>query len=426
MHSRFPGHMPAEFPAKETAKTLALAGVFALAAGSSAALAQSFPVTPQQRQVAHATAARGVPVSELVPNAPSEYVVKRGDTLWGISGKFLKTPWRWPELWGMNLQQIRNPHLIYPGQILWLEIVDGRARLRLGRRISGSETVQLQPRVRVDSLSDQPIAAVPLNLIEPFLSEPLIADEATLENAHWIVSSKDGRNLLGIGDRVYARSADGHALRYQEDNEDGNLYRIFRNAAPIKDPATHEVLGYEGKFVGRARLVRSETVSTASDGGKAGVPEAAALDVFYAKEEIRTGDRLLPEPVRELVSHAPHAPEVPVNGLVASVYGDAVSYVGQNQIVAINLGTRDGITHGTVLALISTGRRVADKTNDRRGDMVKLPDERNGLLYIFRSFERLSYGLVIEIKDPVKVGDRVESPGALREAAVPSQPASAP
>ena len=426
MHSRFPGHMPAEFPAKETAKTLALAGVFALAAGSSAALAQSFPVTPQQRQVAHATAARGVPVSELVPNAPSEYVVKRGDTLWGISGKFLKTPWRWPELWGMNLQQIRNPHLIYPGQILWLEIVDGRARLRLGRRISGSETVQLQPRVRVDSLLDQPIAAVPLNLIEPFLSEPLIADEATLENAHWIVSSKDGRNLLGIGDRVYARSADGHALRYQEDNEDGNLYRIFRNAAPIKDPATHEVLGYEGKFVGRARLVRSETVSTASDGGKACVPEAAALDVFYAKEEIRTGDRLLPEPVRELVSHAPHAPEVPVNGLVASVYGDAVSYVGQNQIVAINLGTRDGITHGTVLALISTGRRVADKTNDRRGDMVKLPDERNGLLYIFRPFERLSYGLVIEIKDPVKVGDRVESPGALREAAVPSQPASAP
>ena len=388
--------------------------------------APDYPVTAAQRSTARQVAEAGVPLSELAPNAPERHVVRRGDTLWDISKLFLRSPWRWPELWGMNLEQIRNPHLIYPGQILWLEIVDGRARLRLGRRISGSETVQLQPRVRVDSLSDQPIAAVPLNLIEPFLSEPLIVDEATLENAHWIVSSKDGRNLLGIGDRVYARSADGHALRYQEDNEDGNLYRIFRNAAPIKDPATHEVLGYEGKFVGRARLVRSETVSTASDGGKAGVPEAAALDVFYAKEEIRTGDRLLPEPARELVNHAPHAPEVPVNGLVASVYGDAVSYVGQNQIVAINLGTRDGITHGTVLALISTGRRVADKTNDRRGDMVKLPDERNGLLYIFRPFERLSYGLVIEIKDPVKVGDRVEPPAALSEAAVPFQPASAP
>ena len=416
--------MPAEFPA--TAKALALTGVIALAAGSSAALAQNFPVTPQQRQIAQATAARGVPVSQLAPNAPSEYVVRRGDTLWGISGRFLKNPWRWPELWGMNLQQIRNPHLIYPGQVLWLEIVDGRARLRLGRRISGSDTVQLQPRVRVDSLSDQPIAAVPLSLIEPFLSEPLIVDEATLENAHWVVSSKDGRNFLGIGDRVYARSADGHALHYQGDNEDGNVYRIFRNAVPIKDPATHEVLGYEGKFVGRARLVRSETVSTTSDGGKAGIPEAAALDIIYAKEEIRTGDRLLPEPARELVSHVPHAPEMPVNGLVASVYGDAVSYVGQNQIVAINLGTRDGMTHGTVLALISTGRRIADKTNDRRGDMVKLPDERNGLLYVFRPFERLSYGLVIEIKDPVKVGDRVESPAAFSEIAAPVPPVSAP
>lgn len=426
MHSRFPGHMPAEFPAKETARALALAGVLALAAGSSAALAQNFPVTPQQRQVAQATAARGVPVSELAPNAPSEYVVKRGDTLWGISGRFLKNPWRWPELWGMNLQQIRNPHLIYPGQILWLEIVNGRARLRLGRRISGGETVQLQPRVRVDSLSDQPIAAVPLSLIEPFLSEPLIVDEATLENAHWVVSSKDGRNFLGIGDRVYARSADGRALSYQEDNEDGNVYRIFRNAVPIKDPATHEVLGYEGKFVGRARLVRSETVSTTSDGGKAGIPEAAALDIIYAKEEIRTGDRLLPEPARELVSHVPHAPEMPVNGLVASVYGDAVSYVGQNQIVAINLGTRDGMTHGTVLALISTGRRIVDKTNDRRGDMVKLPDERNGLLYVFRPFERLSYGLVIEIKDPVKVGDRVEPPAVFSETVAPVEPVPAP
>ena len=164
---------------------------------------------------------------------------------------------------------------------------------------------------------------------------------------------------------------------------------------PIKDPATQEILGYEGRFVGRARLVRSETTSGDVDGGKAGIPEAAALDILYAKEEVRTGDRLLPEPPRELLNHVPHAPEVPINGLVASVYGDAVHYVGQNQIVTINKGSRDGVTHGTVFALISTGRRIADKTNDRRGDVVKLPDERNGLLYIFRPFERLSYGLVI-------------------------------
>ena len=391
MHSKLQKHLPAAL--HTTAKALACAGLLASVAGGADALAQQYPVTPQQRQIAQATAARGVPVSELVPNAPSKYVVKRGDTLWGISGKYLKRPWRWPELWGMNLQQIRNPHLIYPGQTLWLEVINGRARLRAGRRISSGAggTVTLQPRVRIDDVEYQPITTVPMHLIEPFLSEPLIVDADTLNKAHWIVSSKDGRQILGTGDRIYARSGDGNALQYQED-EEANVYRIFRNAVPIKDPATQEILGYEGRFAGRARLVRAETLSSAADGGKAGVPEAAALDVISAKEEIRTGDRLLPEPLREVHNHVPHAPTVPVSGLVASVYGDAVSYVGQNQIVTINKGTRDGIDHGTVLSLISTGRRIADKTNNRKPEMVKLPDERNGLLYIFRPFDRLRRG----------------------------------
>ena len=415
LQKQFQKHTPAALQA--TVKALACVGLLAGVAGASSAFAQQYPTTPEQRQIAQATAARGVPVSELVPNAPSKYVVKQGDTLWGISGKFLKKPWRWPELWGMNLKQIRNPHLIYPGQTLWLEIVNGRARLRAGRRISGgpSGTVQLQPRVRIEDAEAQPIATIPMHLIEPFLSEPLIVDEDTLKKAHWIVGSKDGRQILGTGDRIYARSGDGKALQYQED-EEANVYRVFRNATPIKDPATKEVLGYEGRFAGRARLVRAETVSSAADGGKEGIPEAAALDVIAAKEEIRTGDRLLPEPPREVHNHVPHAPTVPVNGLVVSVYGDAVNYVGQNQIITINKGTRDGVEHGTVLSLISTGRRIADKTNGRQPEMIKLPDERNGLLYIFRPFERLSYGLVIEIKEPVKIGDRVEAPALFTDA----------
>ncbi|MDO5653808.1 MAG: LysM peptidoglycan-binding domain-containing protein [Brachymonas sp.] len=394
------------------AKGLALGSLLMLGL-SGTAWAQKYPVTLRQRQVARATAARGVPISALAPNAPSEYIVKKGDTLWDISKKFLRDPWRWPELWGMNLQQIRDPHLIYPGQRLWLEISGGRARLRLGKRISGGTgsggTVVLQPRVREESLADKPIATVPPHMIEPFLSEPIIVDEATLKNAHWVVSSKDGRTMLGTGDRIYARSEAGTALQYA-DNEDGNIYRIFRNAVPIKDPITKEVLGYEGKFVGRARLVRSETVSTKLDGGDEGIPEAAKLDIIYAKEDIRIGDRLLPEPAREVLNHTPHAPLVQVDGLVASVYGDAVTYVGQNQIITINKGTRDGVSYGDVLTLISTGQRIVDKANNRRGDTVKLPDEFNGLLYIFRPFERLSYGLVVEIKEPVKVGDRVENP----------------
>ena len=435
MHSKFQKQLPSAL--HTTTKALACAGLLVGVIGTSVAQAQQYPTTPQQRQIARSTAARGVPISELAPNAPSKYVVKTGDTLWGISGKFLKRPWRWPELWGMNLKQIRDPHLIYPGQTLWLEVVNGRARLRAGRRISSgsSGTIQMQPRVRVEDMETQPIATIPMHLIEPFLSEPLIVDAETLNSAHWIVGSRDGRQILGTGDRIYARSGDGRALQYQED-EEANVYRVFRNAVPIKDPVTQEVLGYEGRFAGRARLVRAETVSSAEDGGKAGVPEAAGLDVIAAKEEIRTGDRLLPEPPHEIYNHVPHAPVNPVNGLVVSVYGDSVHYVGQNQIVTINKGTRDGVDHGTVLSLISTGQRIVDKTNGRKGEMVKLPDERNGLLYIFRPFERLSYGLVIEIRDPVKIGDRVEAPAlfADTEAAsdqsaeqpAPEQPQPAP
>ena len=402
-----------KFSFSPLSRVLAFAGLVTVVASAGVAQAQQYPVTPQQKQIARATAASGVPVSELAPNAPSEYAVRRGDTLWGISGKFLKSPWRWPELWGMNLEQIRNPHLIYPGQMLWLEVSDGRARLRLGKRISSGGTVRLEPQVRVESLADKPIPTIAPSLIEPFLSEPLIVDEATLKNAHWIVSSKDGRSLMGIGDRIYARSQDGSALQYQ-DNEQDNFYRVFQNAKPIKDPVSNEVLGYEGRFVARARLVRSETASVSNDGGKAGVPEAAALDIIYVKEEVRAGDRLLPEPPLELNHHTPHAPEVEVNGLIASVYGDALASVGQNQIVAINKGTNDGIRHGDVLALISTGKQMVDKTNGNNST-VKLPDERNGLLYIFRPFERVSYGLVVEIKSPVKIGDKVENPNAYSE-----------
>lgn len=370
--------------------------------------AQKYPITAKQRQVARATASAGVPVSALAPNAPSKYVVKRGDTLWGISGKFLKTAWRWPELWGMNLQQISNPHLIYPGQILWLEIKNGRARLRMARRIGGG-TVSLSPRVRVEE-RHVAIPTIAPQLIEPFLSEPLIVDEKTLNGAHRIVASRTGRVLLGTGDRIYARSQIGKGLQYKGDAD--NIYRIFRNAVPIKDPITQEVLGYEGKFVGRARLARSETVSTDMDGGNAGIPEAATLDVIYAKEGINIGDRLLPEPESVPRSHVPHAPLKDIRGLVASVYGDVVTHVGQNQIVTINKGTNDGVTHGDVFELISTGKRIVDKysTTVGRRKKIKLPDERNGLLYIFRPFERVSYGLIVDIKNPVVVGDRVENP----------------
>ena len=395
-------------------KMVAVAGLGAAAGAGHLAWARTYPVTPDQRRMARATAARGVPISELAPHAPSEYVVKRGDTLWDISGKFLRHAWRWPELWGMNLKQIRNPNLIYPGQLLWLEIVNGRARLRTGRMLSrGSSNGRLSPQVRVESLGDTAIPTVPPQLIEPFLSEPLILQEDTLRNAPRIVAPQDNRELMSKGDRAYARGPDGHPLE-DRGSDEANMYRIFREAVPIKDPATKEILGYEAHYVGRALLVQGESVSTSADGGAAGVPVPASLDIVSAKEEVRVGDRLLPEPERELLTHNPHAPFVEVHALIASVYGLAVQNVGQNQIVTINKGTQDGITRGDVLAIISSGRRTVDKTEDRHQD-IKLPDERNGLLYVFRPFERASYALVIEIRDPVKIGDRAENPLAPAE-----------
>ena len=402
-----------------TSQALRAWTALALLAGGLASLpswAQNFPITPTQRSTAQQVARTGIPVSELAPNAPAEYTVKRGDTLWGISGKFLKRPWRWPELWGMNLDQIRNPHRIYPGQHLVLETVDGMALLRL--RPDGSrpdaiptDTVRVSPRIRYDSLADAPLTTLQTNLIEPFLAEPLIVDELTMERAPRIVATQDGRVLLTRGDRAYARGAAGAPLT-EKDPTHLEEYRVFRNAKPLRDPVTKAVLGYEAQFLGKAALMRSETVQDV-EGEKGKVTSTivpATIDIVSAKAEMRVGDRLVPEPPRELLSYVPRAPERQVDGSIVSVYGDAVSVAGQNQIVVINRGTQDGIESGHVLAILKSGAAILDRSQAGERTPIKLPDERNGLLMVFRPFERLSYALVLEITDVVQVGDKVSNP----------------
>jgi hypothetical protein len=205
--------------------------------------AQNFPITSGQRATAEQVASKGVPISELAPNAPDVYVVKRGDTLWAISGIYLMRPWRWPELWGMNLQQIRNPHLIYPGQKLYLEKKDGYARLRTDMA-DADKTVRLSPRTRYSDLGDGALPTLPPHLIEPFLTEPLVVDEATLADAARVVATRDNHVLISKGDRAYARGAGPTALLM--DAGKPRDFRIFRNSTPLKDPETGEVLGFEG------------------------------------------------------------------------------------------------------------------------------------------------------------------------------------
>lgn len=378
------------------------------------AQAQVPAVTPQQQSRASEVAQSGLPLSELAPNAPDSYTVKRGDTLWGISGIFLTRPWRWPELWGMNLQEIRNPHLIFPGQRLFLEKKDGRASLRTNPPLQPEagqiETVRVSPRTRYELMSGDALPTLKTHLIAPFLAEPVVVGQEGLASAPRIVAAQDGRVLLTRGDRAYALGPAGTPL-LDEPEKKQKTYRVLRNAQALKDPQTGEVLGYEAQLIGRALLARSESreAVTGKDGKPAEEIVPATIDIVEAREEMRVGDRLLPEPEREIQSYTPHAAPAKVDARIVSVYGSAVANAAQNQIVAINRGTRDGVASGQILAIMKDGARLVDKTDPAR-PMIKLPDERNGLLMVFRTFERLSYALVLEITEGVKVGDHLVSP----------------
>jgi nucleoid-associated protein YgaU len=397
--------------AKSTVAMAKLAALTALASAfvTAPAWAQNFPISAAQRQTANEVAQRGVPPSELALDAPERYTVKSGDTLWAISGLFLKRAWRWPELWGMNLNDIKNPHRIYPGQILVLERKGGMASLRLEGEPSDPPTVKVSPRTRYEILSDSALPTLRSSIIEAFLAEPVIVDDAGLRAAPRIVSALESRVLIAKGDRAYARGPDGAPLLDDQPRE--QQYRVFRNATPLTDPTTGEVLGYEAQYVGKAKLVRSEgtTEVESRDGSKSMALVPATIDITAAKEEIRVGDRLLPEPPRQMQTYTPRAPDGKVEGRIVSVYGNAVVNAAQNQVVAINRGTTDGMEPGIVLAILKDGASVVDRSDDSR-PMMKLPDERNGLLMVFRTFERVSYALILEITDGVRVGDRLINP----------------
>ncbi|MEO8278777.1 MAG: LysM peptidoglycan-binding domain-containing protein [Ideonella sp.] len=369
-----------------------LAAATITAVMSLPAQAANYPVTPGQRGTAQKAAEDGVPLSELAPNAPDSYTVKRGNTLWGISGIFLRRPWRWPELWGMNLEQIRNPHLIYPGQVLYLDKSGGRARLRMGRPIGD---IKLSPQARSSPLDDGAIASIDFRLIEPFLNQAVIFNTDQLEAAPRIVAAQEGRVLLTRGDLAYVR---GDIAR-------GSNYRIFREPKAMRDPGTGEILGYEASYVGAAEFVRSGE-SRPGATGSAIVP--STFRVNEVRQEANVGDRLASVPPRDFTNYAPRAPAGPMSGQIVSIYGDALT-AGQNQIVALNRGAREGVERGHVLALWHAGDVVTDKTDANR-TTIKLPDERDGVLFVFQVFDRMSYALILQVEQPVRPGDRFTQP----------------
>ncbi len=374
-------------------------GIGVLAASlATAALAQgNLPVTPAQRATAQRVASTGVPLSALADDAPASHTVQRGDTLWAIATIFLKSPWRWPELWGMNLQEIRNPHLIYPGQTLLLVKDGDRARLMLGRGAADGQaptnTVKLSPRVRSQVLDSGAIASIPLQLIAPFLNEAVVLSEDELAAAPRIVATQEGRVLISRGETAYVRGDLGGTRSFS----------LFRQTKPLYDPISNALLGHEAAYIGTADFVRAEGTATSS-----GLPVPATFVMRSARQEAGVGDRLAPVPARDFSAYAPHAPSADIDGRVVSVYGEALT-AGQNQIVTINRGSRDGVERGHVLALWRAGAAATDRTNDKP-QAIQLPDERSGLLFVFRVFDRVSYALIVSATDPIRRGDRISNP----------------
>ena len=373
------------------------AAAAALLCGPLTAAEPNFPISPQQRSTAQQVAQAGVPLSELAPNAPDSHTVQNGDTLWDISKLFLKSPWRWPELWGMNLEQIRNPHLIYPGQVLVLEKTGDRARLRVAQSGGGApdNTVRLSPRVRSNLLDNGAIGSIPLHLIGPFLTEAVIFNTDELNRAPRIVAAQEG----------YVAMAQGQLAYVLGDIDRSSGFRLFREPQPLYDFDSKELLGYEARYVGTADFVRPGR-SFVEAGKPVVVP--GTVSIRSARMEVNIGDRLAPLPARDLDAYAPHHPNAPMAGRVLQIYGDALS-AGQNQIVALNRGARDGVERGHVLALWRQGdRRV--KRIDGESTVLQLPNEQNGLLFVFSVFERTSYALILSVNVPVFPGDSFTQP----------------
>jgi len=313
---------------------------------------------------------------------PDRYVVVKGDTLWDISERFLNSPWLWPEVWYVN-PQIENPHLIYPGDVINLVYVDGKPQLRVQR---GKGTYKLSPQARVERL-DEAIPTIPVDAIQQFLTQPLVADEDTLKDAPYVVSSADEHLITGAGDRVYVRGLKSGA---------GNRYNIFRPGDPYMDPDTGELLGYEALYLGEARLE------------KFGDP--ATLKLKRTTREINIGDRLMPMNQEDVHAYfTPHSPEKEIDGTIISVV-DGVSQIGQYQVVVLNRGTREGVDVGTVFQIYQTGDIIADQVSEAPTDVVKLPDEKAGLLMVFRTFDKVSFGLIMKATSALHVGDRIRTP----------------
>lgn len=353
-------------------------------------MAGMVPVT-STAQEATRTIATGSNIP-LTADAPEQYIVKPGDTLWDISKVFLREPWYWPEIWYVN-PQVQNPHLIYPGDVLKLIYVDGQPRLTVAER-GGEGTKRLSPQVRREPLS-QAITAIPYEVIAGFAGRPILLDKDQVKNAPYIVALRDEHMIGAAGNEIYARGI--------EDASVESRYSIVHVDGPLRDPENNDLLGYTGLYVG------SGPVAVSGDPAKLVLTESV--------REALQGDKLFPESVEVKSDFVPHAPATDIDAAVIAVR--SASIMGQYQLLALNRGSQAGLEPGHILSIQQRGTTVRDKfrkgglnagTSMGRGSKVQLPDEQIGMVMIFNTTPRMSYALVVESTHEIREGDRARNP----------------
>ena len=378
----------------------------------SAPIVQPEPMEPEPAPESNLAAIEDQPGAEepssvLAPNYPERHVVVKGDTLWDISKRFLNDPWLWPSVWHIN-PSIRNPHLIYPGDIIVMYVVDGKPYITLDGQAGvvpayaaaskkpkmtepvkpGLKVVKLSPSSRVSGIH-KAISTIPMSAIRPFLDRPRVVTEDQLDDAPYIVSSYEEHLVSGTGNRVYALNIDKPL----------SGYNIVRPGIEYVDPESGDVLGYEAIYLADARLVK---VGKDED-------EPATLKVTKALREVLNNDVLIPhEEYEEMFQFTPRAPEAEVKGQIMAVF-NGVSQIGQYMVVVLNRGEKDGLAPGHVLAVMRKGAEV----NDSRSFLfssVDLPDERAGIMMVFKTYKELSYAIIMKANRAMHINDRFENP----------------
>ena len=342
---------------------------------------------------------------QLKEDAPNRYVVVKGDTLWDISAKFFKDPWKWPQIWGYNKDNIKDPHWIYPGNVVYLD--PNTHTLKVGETVDSNTSptaisnadvtpevaeatsstagaIKLSPKAREFASDREAIPTISLKVIGPFLGRPLVVDDKELEGAPKLVGTYEQRHLLGTGDTAYAQGMP---------QDHGERWQIYRPSVTFTDPDTQEVLGHEVAYLGDAVVEKFDDISS--------------LRITKAVLEIGKGDYFAQAATGFSSNYQPHVPTSKISARVISIYG-GVQQAGQNAVVTLNKGKRDGLENGHVLAVYQKGEVI--KTSGWFTPNTVLPDVRYGLLFVFRVFDKVSYALVMDTKLPVQLLDRASTP----------------